>query len=72
MRRPDLSRDQSHVEPLRPWKVDVRGHYKGWYPGVDVKHVTAAYLACELNLPLVLRAWDLTAGRYLMADGGAE
>lgn len=61
-----------HAEPERPWKVDVRGHYPGWYPGVDVKHLAAAYLACEKNLPLVLRAWDLTVGRYLMEDGAVR
>ena len=61
-----------HTEPRRPWKVDVNGHYPGWYPGVDVKHMAAAYLACEKNLPLVLRAWDLTRQTYLMADGGVR
>lgn len=61
-----------HVEPLRPWKVDVQGHYPGWYPGVDVKHLAAAYLACGKDLPLVLKAWDLTSGKYLMPDGGVR
>ena len=66
---PDLP---PHVEPLRPWKVDVNGHYPGWYPGVDVKHQAAAYLACEKNLPLVLRAWDLTKTHYLLEDGSVR
>jgi hypothetical protein len=61
-----------HAEPLRPWRVDVQGHYPGWYPGVDVKHLAAAYLACEGNLPLVLRAWDLTVTRYLLRDGAVR
>jgi hypothetical protein len=61
-----------HVEPDRPWKVDVEGHYPGWYPGVDVKHLAAAYLACGRDLPLVLRAWELTSGQYQMADGGIQ
>jgi hypothetical protein len=41
-----------HLEPLRPWRVDGQGHYPGWYPGVDVKHSAAAYLACAKDLPL--------------------
>ncbi|MBL9139063.1 MAG: discoidin domain-containing protein [Verrucomicrobiales bacterium] len=61
-----------HVEPLRPWKVDVQGHYPGWYPGVDVKHSSAAYLACAKDLPLILRGWDLTTTKYLMDDGGVR
>ena len=61
-----------HADPRRPWKVDVNGHYPGWYPGVDVKHMAAAYLACEKNLPLVLRAWELTSQHYLMSDGGVR
>lgn len=61
-----------HAEPLRPWKVDVRGHYPGWYPGVDVKHSAAAYLACGKDLSRVLRAWDLTTTKYLMPDGGVR
>ena len=61
-----------NVEPNRPWKVDVEGHYPGWYPGVDVKHSAAAYLACAQDLPLVLRAWDLTASRYLLEDGSVR
>ena len=32
------ARASQHAEPERPWKVDVNGHYPGWYPGVDVKH----------------------------------
>lgn len=60
-------------EPNRPWKVDVDGHYPGWYPGVDVKHMAAAYLACAKDLDLVLRAWDLTASsKYLLADGSVR
>jgi hypothetical protein len=60
-------------EPERPWRVDLEGHYPGWYPGVDVKHMAAAYLACEKNLPLVLRAWDLSIGpKYLLADGSVR
>src|SRR5687767_6247723 len=43
---------EPNVEPLRPWVVDLKPHYPGWYPGVDVKHMAAAYLACEGNLPL--------------------
>ena len=61
-----------HAEPQRPWRVDVPGHYPGWYPAIDVKHMAAAYLACEKNLPLVLRAWELTSSRYLMGDGGVR
>lgn len=61
-----------HAEPMRPWRVDVFGHYPGWYPGVDVKHMAAAYLACEKNLPLVLKAWELTSSHYLMKDGGVQ
>ncbi len=61
-----------HTEPHRPWKVDVNGHYPGWYPGVDVKHSAAAYLACGRDLPLVLRAWNLTTSRYQMDDGGVR
>ncbi len=61
-----------HAEPRRPWRVDVSGHYAGWYPGVDVKHMAAAYLACEKNLPLVLKAWELTSSHYLMKDGGVQ
>lgn len=64
------ARANQHTEPQRPWKVDVNGHYPGWYPGVDVKHQAAAYLACEKNLPLVLQAWDLTKSVYQLADGG--
>lgn len=64
--------DSPHGEPLRPWRVDVYGHYPGWYPGVDVKHMAAAYLACENNLPLVLKAWELTSSHYLMQDGGVQ
>jgi hypothetical protein len=53
--------------------VDLNGHYPGWYPGVDVKHMAAAYFACEKNLPLVLRAWDLTVSdKYLLADGSVR
>ncbi|MCA9435403.1 MAG: hypothetical protein KC978_06435 [Candidatus Omnitrophica bacterium] len=63
------SEPEANVEPLRPWKVEVNGHYPGWYPGVDVKHQAAAYLACEKNLPLVLRGWELTKSRYLLEDG---
>lgn len=59
-------------EPHRPWKVDVDGHYPGWYPGVDVKHMAAAYLACAKDLDSVLRAWDLTAGAYLLKDGSVR
>lgn len=66
------ARASQHVEPKRPWKVDVNGHYPGWYPGVDMKHQAAAYLACENNLPLVLRAWDLTKTTYLLADGSVR
>lgn len=61
-----------HVEPERPWKVDVNGHYPGWYPGVDVKHQTAAYLACTGDLPLVLRGWELTTKTHQMPDGGVR
>jgi len=64
--------DSPHVEPKRPWKVDVEGHYPGWYPGVDVKHMAAAYLACVGDLPLVLRAWELTSEQYQMPDGGVQ
>jgi hypothetical protein len=67
--RPVEGEPAPHVEPGRPWRVDVSGHYPGWYPGVDVKHSAAAYLACEKNLDVVLRAWDLTRDRYLLADG---
>lgn len=56
-------------EPQRPWKVDVEGHYPGWYPGVDMKHSAAAYLACQKDLALVLRAWKVTTERYQMPDG---
>ncbi|MBI2424687.1 MAG: discoidin domain-containing protein [Candidatus Hydrogenedentes bacterium] len=59
-------------EPQRPWRVDVKGHYPGWYPGVDVKHSAAAYLACRKDLPLVLRAWDLTVSRYQRPDGAVH
>ena len=62
----------SHSEAARPWKVDVSGHYPGWYPGVDVKHQAAAYLACGRDLPLVLRAWELTTDRYMLEDGGIK
>lgn len=61
-----------HAEENRPWKVDVNGHYPGWYPGVDVKHSVVAYLACSKDLPLVLRAWELTSNRYMMKDGGIK
>lgn len=64
---------QPNEEPERPWRVDIDAHYPGWYPGVDVKHMAAAYLACEKNLPLVLRAWDLTiSGKYLLSDGSVR
>jgi len=66
------ARANQHTEPKRPWKVDVNGHYPGWYPGVDMKHQAAAYLACEKNLPLVLRAWELTKSTYQLADGGVR
>lgn len=59
-----------HAEPRRPWRVDVAGHYPGWYPGVDVKHSAAAYLATARDLPLVLQAWDLTVRHYVLPDGG--
>ncbi|MBX7166190.1 MAG: gamma-glutamyltransferase [Pirellulales bacterium] len=59
-----------HTDPQRPWRVDVAGHYPGWYPGVDVKHLAAAYLATAGDLPRVLRAWDLTTAHYQMPDGG--
>ena len=61
-----------HSEANRPWKVDVNGHYPGWYPGVDVKHQAAVYLACGRDLDLVLRAWDLTTKYYMMSDGGIK
>ena len=64
--------DGSGAEPKRPWRVDVPGHYPGWYPGVDVKHLASAYLCCEKNLGLVLRAWDLTTRDYLMNDGAVK
>ena len=66
------TRTSPHEEPQRPWKVDVNGHYPGWYPGVDMKHQAAAYLACEKNLPLVLQAWELTKSTYQMADGSVR
>ena len=66
------ARANQHTEPDRPWKVDVNGHYPGWYPGVDVKHQAAAYLACEKNLPLVLRAWNLTKSIYQLSDGSVR
>ncbi len=61
-----------HSEPLRPWKVDVNGHYPGWYPGVDLKHMAAAYLACGGDLPLVLQAWELTSKHYALPDGSIQ
>ncbi len=61
-----------HADANRPWKVDVGGHYPGWYPGVDVKHSTAAYLACGKDLSVVLKAWQLTSTEYMMQDGGIK
>ncbi len=61
-----------HSEANRPWKVDVNGHYPGWYPGVDVKHQAASYLACGRDLDLVLQAWELTTKHYMMTDGGIK
>lgn len=62
----------SNVEADRPWKVDLNGHYPGWYPGVDVKHMAAAYLAVAKDLPLVLRAWEVTKNKYLLRDGSVR
>lgn len=64
--------DSPYSEPLRPWKVDVNGNYPGWYPGVDLKHMAAAYLACGGDLPLVLQAWDLTSKHYSLPDGSIQ
>lgn len=61
-----------YSESNRPWKVDVDGHYPGWYPAVDVKHQAAAYLACGNDLPRVLRAWVLTTRQYLTVDGAIK
>lgn len=70
---PDSPAPAPNEEPNRPWRVDIDAHYPGWYPGVDVKHMAAAYLACEKNLPLVLRAWDLCiSDKYLLADGSVR
>lgn len=69
---PGKAKPDPNVEPLRPWKVDVEGHYPGWYPGVDVKHSAAAYLACEKNLAIVLQAWELTKANYLLSDGSVR
>jgi len=70
---PGAPAPKPNEESERPWRVDLNGHYPGWYPGVDVKHMAAAYLACEKNLPLVLRAWDLTVSdKYLLADGSVR
>lgn len=59
-------------EPRRPWKVDVAGHYPGWYPGVDVKHMSQAYLTCSGDIQRVLTAWNLTRDVYQMDDGGIK
>lgn len=70
---PGTPAPEPNEEPSRPWRVDLSGHYPGWYPGVDMKHMAAAYLACEKNLPLVLRAWDLTiSSKYLLPDGSVR
>ncbi len=70
---PGAPAPKPNEEPERPWRVDLNGHYPGWYPGVDVKHMAAAYLACEKHLPLVLRAWDLTISeKYLLKDGSVR
>ncbi len=70
---PGAPAPKPNEEPERPWRVDLNGHYPGWYPGVDVKHMAAAYLACEKNLPLVLRAWNLTISeKYLLKDGSVR
>ncbi len=70
---PGAPAPKPNEEPERPWRVDLNGHYPGWYPGVDVKHMAAAYLACEKNLPLVLRAWNLTiSNKYLLDDGSVR
>lgn len=64
--------ENPHAEPKRPWKVDVNGHYPGWYPGVDVKHQAAAYLACGYDLARVLQAWHLITRHHMMSDGGIK
>ena len=50
------------TEPQRPWKVDVDGHYPGWYPGVDMKHSAAAYLACQKDLGIPMDKLNVDGG----------
>ena len=50
--------------------VDVNGHYGGWYPAINVKYATRAYLFCEKNLPLVLTGWQYTMQRCRLSNGG--
>ena len=61
---------QSGNPKQRPWMVDVNGHYGGWYPAIDVKYATRAYLFCEKNLPLVLTGWQYTMQRCRLSNGG--
>ena len=61
---------QSGNPKERPWMVDVNGHYGGWYPAIDVKYATRAYLFCEKNLPLVLTGWQYTMQRCRLSNGG--
>ena len=54
----------------RPWMVDANNHYGGWYPAIDVKYATRAYLFCEKNLPLVLTGWQYTIQHCRVPNGG--
>ncbi len=56
----------------RPWMVDPANHYGGWYPAIDVKYATRAYLFCEKNLPLVLTGWQYTIGHCRLPNGGIK
>ncbi|MFZ1932904.1 MAG: hypothetical protein WAU84_04075, partial [Thermoguttaceae bacterium] len=56
----------------RPWMVDAANHYSGWYPAIDVKYQTRAYLFCEKNLSLVLTGWQYTIRHCRLPNGGIK
>jgi hypothetical protein len=61
---------QSGDPDSRPWMVDARNHYTGWYPAIDEKYQVRDYLFCEKNLELVLTAWQHTNRTCRLGDGG--
>jgi hypothetical protein len=61
---------QSGDPDARPWKVDVDNRFPGWYPAIDQKYCTRAFLFCEGNLSLALNGWQYTTRHMRLENGG--